>query len=213
MSARPLPLAELPITPPPLPWRTTARPAAPTRPTALAPRLEPAALGEILDGLAQAVELWRPHLRHDAHQRARVRLLDTPAYEVWLIGWLPGQSTELHDHGGSNAAYVVVDGELAISSSVPASDAESHGGNGHVAALGLPLEHRVLRAGQTVTVPAGHVHQVANRSAAPAASLHAYSRPLRSMGVFDEHGDICGHRLRTVWVDEQQSVLGSAPHC
>lgn len=243
MSARPLPLAELPTIPPPLPWQTAARsparqptrqpagqPGSPlaaqmsapaagvagaaARPTALAPRLELPALGEILDGLADAVELWRPHVRHDAHQRARVRLLHTPAYEVWLIGWLPGQTTELHDHGGSNAALVVVNGELTVSSSAGTGDGDTPAaGSAHVTPIGLPLEHQQLAAGRVLTLPAGHVHLVANRSSSPATSLHAYSRPLRSMGVFDEHDDICGHRLRTLWVDEQPSVLDSAPHC
>ena len=241
MSARPLPLAELPTIPPPLPWQTAARSPPGNRPGSppvsrahrwpprcracsglpvrlpdrpLAPRLELPALGEILDGLAHAVELWRPHVRHDAHQRARVRLLHTPAYEVWLIGWLPGQTTELHDHGGSKAALVVVNGELTVSSSAGTGDGDTPAaGSAHVTPIGLPLEHQQLAAGRVLTLPAGHVHLVANRSSPPATSLHAYSRPLRSMGVFDEHDDICGHRLRTLWVDEQPSVLDSAPHC
>ena len=64
------------------------------------PRLDLAALGDIVSGLARADDLWRPHVAHDASERVRIRLLSTPAYEVWLLGWTPGQAVGLHDHGG-----------------------------------------------------------------------------------------------------------------
>ena len=75
-------------------------------------RLDTATLSDIVHGLAVAEDLWRPFVLHDADERARVRLLATPAYEVWLLGWTPGQSVGLHDHGGANAAFIVVDGTL-----------------------------------------------------------------------------------------------------
>src|SRR6266511_2315889 len=71
-------------------------------------RLHTAALADIVIGLARAEDLWRPHVLHNPDERARVRLLATPAYEVWLLGWTPGQAVGLHDHGGANAAFVVV---------------------------------------------------------------------------------------------------------
>src|SRR6188508_539359 len=85
--------------------------AAPLAATAH-PRLELPVLADIVGGLAEASDLWRAHVQHDPVERARVRLLATAAYEVWLIGWTPGQSVGLHDHGGSHGAYVVVDGTL-----------------------------------------------------------------------------------------------------
>ncbi|MFG3697192.1 hypothetical protein ACGF5C_04615 [Micromonospora sp. NPDC047620] len=42
-----------------------------------------------------------------------VRRLDQTAdREVWALSWLPGQGTDLHDHGGSGAAFLVVAGAL-----------------------------------------------------------------------------------------------------
>lgn len=32
--------------------------------------------------------------------------------EVWLLTWLPGQGADLHDHGRSAGAFVVMLGEL-----------------------------------------------------------------------------------------------------
>ena len=86
----------------------TAPPLNAARPVTL----DVAMLVEIVTGLAAAEALWRPHVTHDAAERARLRLLATPAYEVWLLGWTPGQSVGLHDHGDANGAFVVVDGEL-----------------------------------------------------------------------------------------------------
>src|SRR3954465_9853459 len=90
-----------------------ARAAAATALTAPPPsRLELDVLVDMVTGLARAESLWRPHVAHDRHERVRRRLLATPLYEVWLLGWTPGQSVGLHDHGDANGAFVVVDGQL-----------------------------------------------------------------------------------------------------
>ena len=89
-------------------------PSARRRPCSIRPsasRLDLAALADI-GGSAEVEELWRPHVAHDHNERTRVRLLATSAYEVWLLGWTPGQSVGLHDHGGANGTFVVVDGTL-----------------------------------------------------------------------------------------------------
>lgn len=161
------------------------------------PRLDLAALGDIVAGLARAEDLWHPHVAHDAVERARVRLLATPVYEVWLLGWTPGQSVGLHDHGGSNGAFVVVDGELV----------ETFAPDGaHPSAR--RLAQRTIAAGGMGTIAAGAAHDVANRSHDLATSLHVYSRPLRSMGFYDDDDPaVRGHRVRTLWVEETPAVL------
>ena len=50
--------------------------------------------------------------RFDPLQRWYHRLAATDEYEVWLLTWLPGQGTDLHDHGGSAGALAVVSGEV-----------------------------------------------------------------------------------------------------
>ena len=154
-------------------------------PTTLAP-LDPELLTSIVTGLARAEDLWRPHVAHDPDERVRVRLLATEAYEVWLLGWSPGQGVGLHDHGDANGAFIVVDGELF----------ETRRGGCH-----LVDEH--LAAGAVGTIPAGHPHDVRNRSARDATSIHAYSRPLTSMGFYDGRGAL----ERVEAVHEQAAVL------
>jgi hypothetical protein len=55
--------------------------------------------------------------REDRDLRRFARLLQTPAYEVWLIAWEAAADLELHDHGGSQGAFHVVDGALVESHS------------------------------------------------------------------------------------------------
>src|SRR3712207_8332217 len=38
---------------------------------------------------------------------------DLARAQVWLLSWLPGQGTGLHDHGGSAGALAVVRGTLS----------------------------------------------------------------------------------------------------
>src|SRR4051794_41549633 len=127
-------------------------------------RLELDVLAEIVAGLARAESLWRPHVAHDPDERVRRRLLATPAYEVWLLGWTPRQSVGLHDHGDANGAFVVVDGELVET----------------VVGAGTRSDE-VRVAGTVGLVPAGAVHDVANRSRHVATSIHVYSEPLTAM--------------------------------
>lgn len=138
-----------------------------------APRLDLDVLVEIVGGLARAESLWRPHVAHDPYERVRRRLLATPAYEVWLLGWTPGQSVGLHDHGDANGAFVVVDGGLVETSVI---DAEP--------------DDVALVEGDLGRVPAGAVHDVANRSRRNATSIHVYSEPLSAMGFYGPGGEL-----------------------
>jgi predicted metal-dependent enzyme (double-stranded beta helix superfamily) len=143
-------------------------------------------LTDIVTGLAQAEALWRPHVLHDADDRARVRLLATPSYEVWLLGWTPGQAVGLHDHGDANGAFVVVDGELVETTLTSSGVAD-----------------RRLQPGGVGRIPVGAVHDVANRSRRLATSIHAYSRPLTVMGFYERNGSL----TRTEAVHEQSALV------
>ena len=135
--------------------------------------LDASTLGHVVSSLAAAPWVWRPHVSHDPTERTRIRLLGTSAYEVWLLGWAPGQSVGLHDHGDANGAFVVVEGELLETTLV----------GGHAI-------HEAVAVGGVGRIPAGSVHDVANRSGGNATSIHAYSRPLAEMGFYDTAGSL-----------------------
>ncbi len=106
----------------------------------------------------------------DPDQRWYRRLTSDDATDVWLIGWATGQSTDLHDHGGSLGALTVVSGVLAERCWAP------HRGG---------IRDRPLRAGRSQGFRLGHVHDVVNRSSLPAVSVHAYSPPLTAMTYYE----------------------------
>jgi quercetin dioxygenase-like cupin family protein len=137
---------------------------APTDTTALRPEQ----LARIARGLA-ASPLWHDLAEPSPDARSAVRVLAAARYEVWVLGWWPGQSVELHDHGSSPAAFTVVEGALV---EITAGD-------------GGELHRRVLPAGATRTVPAGTRHDVLNLATERATSIHVYSPALTSMTFYD----------------------------
>jgi predicted metal-dependent enzyme (double-stranded beta helix superfamily) len=113
---------------------------------------------------------WVTRVRLDPEGRWYEQIRVDDALELWLISWLPGQSTGFHDHGGANGAFGVVWGQLD--------------------------EHVVRGAGVSAVnpVPAGrvrsfgprHVHDVRNSATGSVAvSVHAYSPPLSAMTRYD----------------------------
>ena len=107
---------------------------------------------------------WPVALRFDPAERWYARLAVTDEHEVWALSWLPGQGTDLHDHGGSSGAFRVVGGALT-------EETVSAG----------RLRPRLLSAGAGRRFGPRHVHQVTNRGAEPAVSVHVYRPALLRM--------------------------------
>jgi len=98
-------------------------------------------------------------------------------FDAWLIAWPCGSTAELHDHGGSRGALHVISGSLV--ETIPWRD---DGGR-------VTLARREVQSGATMAFGAGHVHDVQNKAAVPALSLHVYSPPLQSMIYYERSGD------------------------
>jgi hypothetical protein len=149
--------------------------------TSLAPRF----LRGIAEGLA-ASPLWHGLADPTEEGRSAVRVVRTDCYEAWVLGWLPGQSVELHDHGPSAAAFTVVEGSLV-----------------EVTAVGGALERHAFEAGATREVPRGRRHDVLNLGTGPATSIHVYSPALTTMQFYD---DVTGPAVRTEPVVDDGAV-------
>ena len=110
---------------------------------------------------------WPVDPQFDADRRWYARIGGSDDHEAWLLTWLPGQSTDLHDHGGSAGAFAVLDGRLTEQ---------------------LPIGHADVRLiergyGVAATRPFGprHVHRIVNSGTSPAVSLHVYAPALTRM--------------------------------
>ena len=117
---------------------------------------------------AAAAGQWPVTPRFDAAQRWYHRLAVAPDHEVWLLTWLPGQSTDLHDHGGSAGAFHVWSGTLT--EDIVTTD----GGTPRITA-------RELGEGAGRRFGSRYIHRIANRSSQPAISIHVYGPALTTM--------------------------------
>jgi hypothetical protein len=126
--------------------------------------------------------------------------------DVWLISWVPGRATELHDHGGSLGALTVLSGSL-----------------NEFRWDGLGLRRRRLDAGDQAGFPLGWVHDVvwAPRAVSgpvpapacaikgpvePTLSVHAYSPPLTAMSYYEVTDRNRLRRRRTELTDQPEGL-------
>ncbi|MGX7824857.1 cysteine dioxygenase [Actinokineospora sp. 24-640] len=107
---------------------------------------------------------WGALLRYDPDERFATLVEATADQEIWLLSWLPGQSTDLHDHGWASGAFTVVSGGLT-----------------ERVARRNRVEAHPLVAGQSRVFGPGYVHQVRNDTVDPAITIHVYrgERPPR----------------------------------
>lgn len=104
---------------------------------------------------------WAHLLRYDPDERFVAPITVADEFEAWLMSWLPGQSTGLHDHGGVEGAFTVVSG--VVTERVVRGTTE--------------VLHEVATGGSRV-FGRDYVHQVRNDGPDPAVSIHVY-RPGR----------------------------------
>ncbi|WP_308203838.1 cysteine dioxygenase, partial [Frankia gtarii] len=121
-----------------------------------------ATLRDLTAALAGVPRIWRPVIHHRSDRRWYTRLLLSATVEVWLIGWYPGQQTEVHDHGGALGAMAVAEGRV---------EEDRYDRNWTITRV---REHVT---GAAVGFGAAHVHRVANRGLEVATTIHAYSPP------------------------------------
>jgi len=105
--------------------------------------------------------------RFDPHERWYTRLVAADDHEAWLLTWLPGQGTDLHDHGGSAGAFTVLAGRLTEQT------------------VGVRLMDRGYGRGATREFGPHHVHRMVNAGTVPAVSLHVYAPALTRMTRYE----------------------------
>jgi rhodanese-related sulfurtransferase len=108
---------------------------------------------------------WLAQVRLRADRRCYERIYHSREHDIWVISWLPGQSTGFHDHGASSGAFIVATGEL-----------EELRPDGRTCLVG---------PGQPRSFGPDYAHDVRNASNAPAISIHAYSPPLLEMNEYE----------------------------
>jgi len=140
------------------------------------------------------------------------RLHGDDEVDIWLISWVPGHRTELHDHGGSLGALTLLsvsldefrwDGERLRCRRLEAGDQ-----------AGFPLGwvHDVVWAptgpGPSVTSPAvtSLAETLGPETQAPSLSVHAYSPPLTVMSYYEVTDQHRLRRKRTELTDQPENL-------
>ncbi|MFB7911663.1 cysteine dioxygenase [Kitasatospora sp. NPDC059146] len=154
-------LSDVSIAGDPLAFPHLARTDLPGHPTTVA------GYARLVREIAADRTRWEPLVRYDALTRWYARLETGPGYEVWLLSWLPGQSSGFHDHGESSGVMTVVQGELTERSL-------THAGEGA----------RTLRPGGQRVFSSGYLHEVVNGALEPAVSIHLYTPGLTAMNQY-----------------------------
>ena len=115
--------------------------------------------------------------------------------DIWLISWVRGHATELHDHGGSLGALTLLSGSLD----------EFRWDRDQ-------LRRRRIEAGDQAAFPLGWVHDVVwapstpeQITLGPTLSVHAYSPPLTTMSYYDVTDRSTLRRKRTELTDKPES--------
>ena len=119
---------------------------------------------------AAAPDQWPVAPRFSPEQRWYHRIAHAADHEVWLLTWLPGQGTDLHDHGGSAGAFHVLSGSLTEDTLV--------------ADTPVRITAREFGEGAGRRFGSRHIHRVTNRSLRPAISIHVYAPALTSMARY-----------------------------
>lgn len=142
------------------------------------PPAGPGRLLALATDLAARRDLWSDEVRFDPDRRWYAKLPTDGATEAWLLSWLPGQGTGLHDHGEAAGAFVVVEGSLRETAVVPRPDG------------GVRDVVRVFDTGEVRPFGAWHVHDVVNPGPLLAVSVHVYSPALTTMRRYRRYGDL-----------------------
>ena len=124
-------------------------------------------LQAIAEGLAGTAADW-PAMNGITRRRWEL-MVASDTFEAWVIGWPPGGTIELHDHGDSAGAVVVAGGELVETLVTQNVD-------GTVSA-----SRRRMAAGTSWRMDSRHVHDIVNDGNRPAVSVHVYAPRLTSM--------------------------------
>jgi hypothetical protein len=130
--------------------------------------LSPSELTTIVTAFARGSSDWIERVRFRAGRRWFERVYHGPLPDIWIISWLPGQSTGFHDHGDSAGSFIVATG--ALEEIRPGGPSQTVG------------------AGQSRSFGQDYAHDVRNLTLAPAISIHAYSPPLDEMNEYELDG-------------------------
>ena len=107
----------------------------------------------------------------DGYQRNVIK--KSEFYELVAVCWLPGQETPIHDHVGSDCAFLIVDG---ISTETIYETNEE--------GLAYPITSRHYQPRDVCAAEEPDIHRVSNDTNSELVNLHIYTPPLHAYNIY-----------------------------
>jgi len=108
----------------------------------------------------------------DGYQRNVIK--KTEFYELVAICWTPGQNTPIHDHVGSDCAFLIADG-VSTETIYQLNDE----------GLAYPVEVRTYQPGEVCAAEEPDIHRVSNDSTSKLINVHVYTPPLHAYNLYE----------------------------
>ncbi len=107
----------------------------------------------------------------EGYQRHVVKKNDF--YELATICWKPGQKTPIHDHVGSDCAFLIISG----TSTETIYETNDNG-------LAFPTKSIIRNSGEVCAAEEQDIHVVSNEGDSGLVELHVYTPPLSGYNVY-----------------------------
>ena len=108
----------------------------------------------------------------DGYQRNVIKRTDH--YELVAICWKPGQITPIHDHRGSDCAFIILEG-ISTEKTFEVNDSGS----------AVHMSTRLYKPGEVCAADEPDIHQVVNEHDLELVNLHIYTPPLSEFKIYE----------------------------
>lgn len=132
-------------------------------------------LGNHLHSLPINLDALKKHISYtdeDGYQRNIIK--KTQHYEMVAITWKAGQETPIHDHVGSDCAFLIVEG----TSTETIYETDDNG-------RAVPSAVRDYAPGEICAAEEPDIHRISNDTDGNLINLHVYTPPLSGFGIYE----------------------------
>jgi len=133
-------------------------------------------LGSRLESMPLNLEALKEQIVYtedDGYQRNIIK--KTEHYEMVAITWRTGQATPIHDHVGSDCAFLIVEG----TSTETIYETDENG-------RAVPSAVRDYAPGEVCAADEPDIHRISNDTEGDLINLHVYTPPLSGFGIYEE---------------------------
>jgi len=127
-----------------------------------------------LSSLNVNLEGLKKHIHYAERGYQRNIIKKTEHYEIVAITWRTGQGTDIHDHIGSDCAFLIVEG-TATETIYELSDNN----------LAKPIGVRCYGLGDVCTANEPDIHRISNETDKNLINIHIYMPPLSEFSIYD----------------------------